>query len=125
MNALVNDQLSRVRRLFGERRGSAIISRGRQTPISFASYTGRTPYPGPRTSARDTERIEPLFEGFYLPILADEAKETQLRNIGLLPAKDLRAFYAKSEEEIRATRARPRTFRHWDRRLITQPGDRE
>jgi hypothetical protein len=125
MNALVNDQLSRVRRLFGEPRGSAVISRGRQTPIRFASYTGRTPYPGPRTGARDTERIEPLFEGFYLPILADQIKETQLRNIGQLPAKDLRAFYAKNEEEIQTTRAGQRTFRHWDRRLITQPGDRE
>ena len=125
MNALVNDQLSRVRRLFGEPRGSTTISIGRQTPVSFASYTGRTPYPGPRTSARDTERIEPLFESFYLPILADQAKETQLRNLGLLPAKDLRAFYAKNEEEIRASRAGPRTLRHWNRRLITQPGDRE
>lgn len=125
MNALVNDQLSRVRRLFGEPPGSAIISRGRQTPVRFASYTGRTPYPGPRTSARDTERIEPLFEGFYLSILADPAKEAQLRDIGQLPAKDMRAFYAKNEEEIRTIRNGRRTFRHWDRRLITQPGDRE
>ncbi len=125
MNALVNDQLSRVRRLFGESRGSAVISRGRQDPVRFASYTGRTPYPGPRSSRRDTERIEPLFEGFYLPILANQAKEAELRTIGQLPEKDLRAFYAKNEEEIRATRAGPRTYRHWDRRLVTQPGDRE
>lgn len=125
MNALVNDQLSRVRRLVGEPRGSAIISRGRQTPIRFASYTGRTPYPGPRASARDTERIEPLFEGFYLPILANPTKEAQLRAIGQLPAKDLRAFYAKNEEEVRISRGRPRRYRHWDRRLITQPSDRE
>jgi ATP-dependent helicase YprA (DUF1998 family) len=125
MNALVNDQLSRVRRLFGEPRGSAVISHGRQTPVRFASYTGRTPYPGPRTSQRDTDRIEPLFEGFYLPVLANQAKEAQLRDIGQLPAKDLRAFYAKNEEEIRTTRAGPRNYRHWDRRLITQPNDRE
>lgn len=125
MNALVNDQLSRVRRLFGEPRGSAVISRGRHLPIRFASYTGRTPYPGPRTGTRDSERIEPLFESFYLPILADQGKETALRGIGQLPAKDLRAFYAKGEEERRATRAGQRQYRHWDRRLITQPGDRE
>lgn len=125
MNALVNDQLSRVRRLFGETRGSSIISRGRSVPIRFASYTGRTPYPGPRTGTRDSERIEPLFEGFYLPILADQGKEAQLRSIGQLPAKDLRAFYAKDEQESRSTRAGQRQYRHWDRRLITQPGDRE
>ena len=57
MNALVNDQLSRIRRLFGAPQASEVISDRRGRPVRFASYTGRTPYPGPRTSARDTERI--------------------------------------------------------------------
>jgi hypothetical protein len=64
MNALVNDQLSRIRRLFGSQRASEVISRGREIPLRFTSYTGRTPYPGPRTNPRDRERIEPLFEQF-------------------------------------------------------------
>lgn len=125
MNALVNDQLARIRRLFGAPAASALISRGRSKPVRFASYTGRTPYPGPRQSARDTERIEPLFEGFYLPILGDSKKETQLRAIGQLPEKDLRAFYAKHLEEVKETARGPIRYKHWDRRLITQPGDRE
>src|SRR6202008_343608 len=53
MNALVNDQLSGIPRLFGTTRASAIISARRPLPVRFASYTGRTPYPGPRSSARD------------------------------------------------------------------------
>jgi ATP-dependent helicase YprA (DUF1998 family) len=57
MNALVNDQLSRIRRLFGGAHASEIISAGRDLPVRFASYTGRTAYPGPRTSGRDTDRI--------------------------------------------------------------------
>ena len=76
MNALVNDQLSRIRRLFGSQRASAIISMRRTLPVRFGSYTGRTPYPGPRTSARDTERIEPLFEDFYLPIVAEPSERS-------------------------------------------------
>jgi hypothetical protein len=125
MNALVNDQLSRIRRLFGQQTASAILSRARTTPVRFASYTGRTPYPGPRTSARDTERIEPLFEGYYLPLLADAAKEAQLRAIGQIPEKDLRAFYAKNLEETKARSGKATRYRHWDKRLITQPSDRE
>jgi len=126
MNALVNDQLSRIRRLLGSGRGSELVSAGRPFPVRFASYTGRTAYPGPRTSKRDTERIEPLFEEFYLPILEDAAKEARLRAIGQLPEKDLAAFFGKSFEETRTSASgRTSRLRHWDRRLLTQPGDRE
>jgi ATP-dependent helicase YprA (DUF1998 family) len=126
MNALVNDQLSRIRKLLGDPEASELISAGRTRPVRFASYTGRTPYPGPRTSARDTERIEPLFEGFYLSLMDDPSKQAQLRSIGQLPEKDLAAFYGRHLEETRATNAgRPRRFRHWNQRLLTQPGDRE
>jgi ATP-dependent helicase YprA (DUF1998 family) len=122
MNALVNDQLSRIRRLIGSEEGSEILSRGRGSPVRFASYTGRTPYPGPRSARRDGDRIEPLFESFYLPITANPAKEQQLRSIGQLPEKDLRGFYNKRAEE---TGARGQRLRHWNRRLLTQPTDRE
>jgi ATP-dependent helicase YprA (DUF1998 family) len=122
MNALVNDQLSRIRRLVGSKAGSAIISKGRPAPVRFASYTGRTPYPGARSSKRDNDRIAPLFEKFYLPVIADAEKEQRLRAIGQLPEKDLGAFYNKSVEE---TGARGQRLRHWNQRLLTQPGDRE
>jgi hypothetical protein len=43
--------------------------------------------------AQDTERIEPLFEEFYLPVLSDAAKEARLRAIGQLPEKDLARLF--------------------------------
>lgn len=122
MNALVNDQLSRIRRLIGSAEGSAIVSKRRDFPVRFASYTGRTPYPGPRSAKRDGERIGPLFEGFYLPVIDDPVKEQQLRAIGQLPEKDLRAFFDKAREE---TGAKGQRLRHWNQRLLTQPSDRE
>ena len=125
MNALVNDQLSRIRRLFGDLSASALISKGRGRPVRFASYTGRTPYPGPRTGKRDTDRIEPLFDRYYLPLLADPAKQAQLRSIGQWPEKDLAAFYGKPLEETRGNVGRQRRYRHWNQRLKTQPADRE
>jgi ATP-dependent helicase YprA (DUF1998 family) len=125
MNALVNDQNSRIRRLFGEADASAIISVNRGRPIRFATYTGRTPYPGPRSARRDDERIAPLFESFYLPLLQHADKVAELRAIGQWPAKDLEAFFGAAQEEIRQTRSGPRRMRHWDRRLLTQAADRE
>lgn len=125
MNALVNDQLSRIRRLFGAPLASEVISTGRNLPVRFASYTGRTAYPGRRTSRNDTERIEPLFEDYYLPILAQADKEAELRAIGQLPEKDLIGFFAQGLEQPRATQRGTQRRRNWDRRLLTQPGDRE
>jgi len=126
MNALVNDQLSRIRKLFGDERASRLISHGRAKPVRFGSYTGRTPYPGIRSSARDTQRIAPLFESFFLRLAGDEKKKGQLEAIGQWPAKDLVAFYAKHLEETRASaNGKSRLYRHWNQRLLTQPSDRE
>ena len=126
MNALVNDQLSRIRKLFGSPQSSAIISRGRCRPIIFGSYTGRTPYPGPRTSDRDTKRIEPLFENYYLKILDDDARREELQRIGQWPSKNLKAFYGKEfEKVIHTSSGQPRRYRHWNKRLKTHPDDRE
>ena len=125
MNALVNDQNSRIRRLFGENEASAIISANRGRPVRFATYTGRTPYPGPRNARRDDERIAPLFESFYLPLLHHADKVAELRAIGQWPAKELAAFFGAGLEEVQQTRGGPRRRRHWDRRLLTQPSDRE
>lgn len=128
MNALVNDQLSRLRLLFGEQ---AVADQFSQLPSGrfprFGMYTGRTPYPGPRKSGKDSDRVAPLLE-YYLNM--EPELEQRLRELGRYPAKDLRSFFAKNEER-RATyktgdRAGKEYTKHnWDRRLHTSPGDRE
>lgn len=127
MNALVNDQLGRIRKLFGNEAASAIVSADRGRPVRFGSYTGRSPYPGLRSSARDTARIQPLFDSFYLPLMADPTTVSELEAIGQWPSKDLAGFYAQHLEELKPNPkgGAPRRFHHWKNRLITQPGDRE
>ncbi len=126
MNALVNDQLSRIRKLFGDERASRIISDGRSRPVRFGSYTGRTPYPGIRSSGRDTQRIAPLFDSFFLRLASDESKKAQLEAIGQWPAKDLVGFYAAHLEEVRTNKkGKAIHYHHWNQRLFTQPNDRE
>lgn len=129
MNALVNDQLSRLRLLFGEPAVAGEFERlgpGARSP-RFGMYTGRTPYPGPRKAGRDAERVEPLLD-YYLGM--DPAVRGHLRRLGRYPAKDLDAFLAKSEAR-RATyksgknKDKEYTQHNWERRLHTGAKDRE
>ncbi|MCB9759436.1 MAG: DEAD/DEAH box helicase [Alphaproteobacteria bacterium] len=128
MNALVNDQLSRLRLLFGE---PAVADQFAQLEAGrfprFGMYTGRTPYPGPRKAGKDGDRVAPLLE-YYLGM--DKALEQRLRELGRYPAKDLRAFFAKNEErraiyQSGKKKGKEYTRHNWDRRLHTSPGDRE
>ena len=128
MNALVNDQLARLRLLFGDPAVAEEFQRvGCKRFPCFGMYTGRTPYPGPRNATRDGERVAPLLE-YYLAM--DTDLQGRLRQLGRYPAKDLLNFYAKHE-------ARKATYQsgkhagkeymkyHWERRLHTSPEDRE
>lgn len=130
MNALVNDQLSRLRLLFGDKSlVSAFhdIDDGNRRHPLFGMYTGRTPYPGPRNPGKDKERVATLLE-YYLTL--DDNLKHELKRMGRYPAKDLEAFYASHLEEIRTYQTGPnigREYRryHWDKRLHTQAFDSE
>lgn len=130
MNALVNDQLSRLRLLFGDRsivESFLEIGDGLRHP-TFGMYTGRTPYPGPRDAGKDGERVRPLME-YYLNDMEVELRD-QLKRLGRYPAKDLDSFYGKHFEVIKQyktgrNKGKEYTERNWSKRLHTQSGDRE
>lgn len=98
MNALVNDQLGRLRTLFGDPRLVRLFQAWAGRPARFARYTSRTLYPGVRTSKKDSERLKPI-KTFYVDTLAaaldpnhdghDQALKlyTELRARGKWPAK--------------------------------------
>lgn len=73
MNALVNDQLGRLRALFGDPRLVELFKRWAGRPPRFARYTSRTPYPGVRTPEKDSVKFK-SFNEFYANI------ESQARN---------------------------------------------
>ena len=64
MNALVNDQLGRLRALFGDPRLVALFKSWAGRPPRFARYTSRTPYAGIRTSRKDSVKFG-AFNEFY------------------------------------------------------------
>jgi len=130
MNALVNDQLSRIRRLFGDERVAELLSNGRGRPVRFGSYTSRTPYPGTRNATKDKKHIAPLFDEFFLKYVNDTEKVAQLKEKGKWPSKDLAAFYGADKREkgtYKTGKRKGQTFvrENWDLRLKTQPFDRE
>jgi ATP-dependent helicase YprA (DUF1998 family) len=98
MNALVNDQLGRLRAIFGDPRLVDQFNGWAGRPPTFARYTSRTPYAGIRTGKRDGRKLA-SFESFYVeierqasaPPSEDQAKardlRAQLKARGKWPAK--------------------------------------
>ena len=110
MNALVNDQLGRLRLLFGDNRVTGQFTTWAGRPARFARYTGRTLYPGVRTRQKDQTRLRPI-ERFYVSLLqqasdpdspqCDRAGSliTNLQRRGKWPAKpDLQGWYGASHD---------------------------
>ncbi|WP_215780711.1 DEAD/DEAH box helicase [Paludibacterium sp. B53371] len=130
MNALVNDQLARIRRLLGNSEAAKVLSKGRLRPIHFGSYTGRTPYPGQRSAKRDEQFIKPLFEEFYRKVAERPVVKGELERIGRWPSKDLDAFYGLESAQTKTYSSgkkigQQHIANNWRYRLKTQPGDRE
>ena len=71
MNALVNDQLGRLRTLIGDDSVRNWFKDVAGRPAKFGRYTGRTLYPGHRDAKRDQDRLKSLC--YYLD-LEDGAK---------------------------------------------------
>ena len=64
MNALVNDQLGRLRTLFGDPRTIDLFEKWAKRPALFARYTSRTPYAGLRSARKDGSRLASIGEFF-------------------------------------------------------------
>ena len=105
MNALVNDQLGRLRSLLGDPRLVALFKQWAGRPPRFARYTSRTPYAGVRTRAKDSRKFR-AFDDFFVEIErrvqgppSEERQQAQLllgqlKARGKWPAKpDLLAWF--------------------------------
>ena len=102
MNALVNDQLARLRLLFGDARVVQAATRAGGRPIRFARYTSRTLYPGVRTREDDSRKLKPI-ERYYLKLSEGTAEERNLaealKTRGKWPCKpDLRRWFGQSNQ---------------------------
>ena len=131
MNALVNDQLGRLRLLFADPRISGKFMEWSGRPARFARYTSRTLYPGVRNPRKDQAKLSPIRD-YYVKNLelaqdpdsaghvAAKALVRELKKKGKWPAKpDLITWYGKS-----GTRWQSRSTGEFTR-CVTLPGDPE
>jgi ATP-dependent helicase YprA (DUF1998 family) len=107
MNALVNDQLGRLRLLFGDPRVVQRFTEWSGRPARFARYTSRTLYPGVRDEEKDKERLVPIGKYYVRNLeiasgprsdeqVAAESLVGELRKRGKWPSKpDLIGWYGK------------------------------
>ncbi len=94
MNALINDQTARLRRLLGDDAIAEHLRGGRPGRACFGAYTSRTPYPGESDSTKDERRIQSLLDARYLGMSAEN--RDLLKKEGKWPAKDLERFAQSS-----------------------------
>ena len=111
MNALVNDQLGRLRLLFADQRISDKFMTWSGRPARFARYTSRTLYPGVRDRRKDQTRLAPIRDYYInnLEIARDpnspqqataKALVRELQERGKWPAKpDLIAWYGQRGQQ--------------------------
>lgn len=101
MNALVSDQISRLRRLIGDPQNRFlkifrdVCGHNIRRP-QFGMYTGRTPYPGPEPNTTQDRRLEKTLTRMTFP-QTDSEKEffDHLTKEGKIPAKtNMSAFLA-------------------------------
>lgn len=131
MNALVNDQLGRLRLLFGDPRIVAKFMDWSGRPARFARYTSRTLYPGVRDDSKDKQRLVPIGKYYVRNLeLAGEPTSPQqvaakglvreLKKRGKWPSKpDLIGWYGK-----KGTRWRDSKSGEF-KRCVTLPNDPE
>jgi ATP-dependent helicase YprA (DUF1998 family) len=131
MNALVNDQLGRLRLLFGDPRVVDRFIKWAGRPARFARYTSRTLYPGVRHEDKDKERLTAIGKYYVdnLELSAGPSNSEQqtaaklvaeLKMRGKWPAKpDLVGWYGKKNSRWRD--AKGGNFK----RCITLPSDPE
>lgn len=100
MNALVNDQLTRLRRLIGHPQLARWLRDEYQAPRSlrFGMYTSRTPYAGQMDIDRNKQRLLPLLEDFLRIEREQPQQASELRELGRWPGCDLRALRESAEQ---------------------------
>lgn len=111
MNALVSDQLARMRQMFGDPTGAEHLSDRMNRLVQFGMYTGRTPYHGRFNAAKNRNQVKPIIEKYIEYEKQEPELYKKLYKKGRIPRKNLEEFrnaYAPTEEQFQ-----------------TQPGDRE
>lgn len=107
MNALVADQLARMRQLFGDTDGRETIADRMGRTVQFGMYTGRTPYHGEFDTSKNDTRLKPVIDRYIN--LQDTRPDLykKLDHMGRIPAKDLKGYRNRNAYKENQFRTQP------------------
>jgi len=111
MNALVADQLSRMRLLFGDEAGAQTLENRMGRRVQFGMYTSRTPYHGEYDTDKNDSMVKPVIDRYLDLQRENHDLFEELDEKGRIPTKNLSGF-----RNFGASK---------DTHFRTQPGDRE
>ena len=92
MNALVSDQMTRLRKLFGDERLKIMFQEQSGRNVQFGMYTSRTPYAGEQSASKDRYQLNDILNYYSKLEETQLDKVEQMKERGKWPAKDLQAF---------------------------------
>lgn len=111
MNALVSDQLARLRKFFGGEPAARTLAQAFGRTAQFGMYTSRAPYHGVYDPKKNEASVKPVMKYFKQLVEGGGALYDALASRGRIPAKDIVPFFGERKAA--------------DTRYRTQPGDRE
>lgn len=99
MNALVSDQMTRLRRLFGDERVKEKFQLTGGRIAQFGMYTSRTPYPGEASAKKDKYQLDAILN-YYINLEKSQPEQVkEMKARGKWPAKNLDAFKASKTKD--------------------------
>ncbi|MGF7060875.1 DEAD/DEAH box helicase [Brassicibacter mesophilus] len=101
MNALVSDQLGRMRNIIGRKDDvfhKILCGKGKRRRVRFGMYTGRTPYAG-QDDEKKNKNLASLIRKNYIESNAHD----ELKEIGRIPSKNLEKFYKNLSKGLQIT----------------------
>jgi len=121
MNALVADQLGRLRLLLGSDDSADELRRRFGRRIQFGMYTSRTPYHGRYDVARNDALVKPIIDYYCGLQETDPSLFADLRSRGRVPAKDIVGFRNKGKSKDGQFRTQPDDVELFTRQEMVQP----
>jgi|AntRauTorcE11898_2_1112593.scaffolds.fasta_scaffold00224_7 ATP-dependent helicase YprA (DUF1998 family) len=107
MNALVADQLARMRQLFGDTDGRQTLADRMGRTVQFGMYTGRTPYHGEFDTDKNDARLKPVIDRYLKLQQSRPDLYEELDEMGRIPAKELEGYRNKGASKTEHFRTQP------------------
>jgi ATP-dependent helicase YprA (DUF1998 family) len=123
MNALVADQLARLRLLLGSETGAKELEQRFDRMVQFGMYTSRTPYHGIYNTKRNDSLVKPVINYYCKLREEDPALFDELKKRGRIPAKDIAGFRSKGKVKETHYRTQPRDVELFTRQEMHQPNE--